>query len=278
MAVEKQQAGGDQEALAAQVRPGDPGHAAYPLGEAEYWRDAFAQEPYYERGRSFEDYSTAYELGWVSYHLYGGEFAPAERVLANDWIVRKGVSALEWEQARPAVRAAWQRAHNAQSFTTTGTATPQQVKAAVKELFESARDGELGLREAAAHAREPELAALFERLAQQCAVAAAKWQEQLSASGDTVDEGGTVAGAAQRVWLQVRSLFGGASDQTLLDECERGLDDMAAQHRDALGRNLPPDLHAAAQRDYEQLQRQHDHVKALRDRGVVALADGELAV
>lgn len=276
MAVDRQQVNEDQRAPAAHVRPGDPGHAAFPVGEAEYWREAYAQEPYYEPGRSFADYGTAYELGWVSYHLYGGEFETAERVLANDWIVRKGVSMLAWDDARPAVRAAWQRAHNARSFASNGTASPDQVKASAKGLFESARDGELGLREAAAHARQPELAAVFERLALQCAAAALQWQGQLSACGDTADDGGTVAGAAQRVWLQLRSLFGGAGDATLLDECERGLDDMAAQYREALSSNLPAHLHAAVQREYEQLQRQHDHVRSLRDRGVAALRGSEL--
>jgi hypothetical protein len=95
---------GRAEALAAalaQVRPGDPGHAAYPAAEAQYWRDALAQEPYYQPGRDFEEYATAYELGWVGFHRYGGEFDTADRVLANDWVVRKGISTLSWDDARP---------------------------------------------------------------------------------------------------------------------------------------------------------------------------------
>jgi len=276
MADDRQRASDDHGEAAAQVRPGDPGHAAYPVGEAEYWRDAYEQEPYYEQGRTFEDYSTAYELGWVSYHLYGGEFDTAERVLANDWVVRKGVSTLPWESARPAARAAWQRAHNTRSFSTNGAAAPGEVAQVLKDLYESARDAELGFREAAAHARLPELVALLERLAQQCGVAAAQWQAQIGTSGEPVDDSGTVAGAAQRVWLQIRGLFGGASDQTLLEECERGLADVAEHYRDALSRNLPPQLHAAVQREYEQAQRQHDHIRTVRERGLPAAADREM--
>ena len=262
---------------AAQVRPGDPGRAAYPLSEADYWREVHRREPYYESGRSFEDYSTAYELGWVSYNLYGGEFDTAERVLANDWVMRKGVSALAWDEARPAARAAWQRAHNASSIATDGTAAPEEVLAVLQDLCESARDGELGFREAATHARAPELVALFERLAQHCSEAAARWQECGAARGGRVDESGTVAAAAQRVWLQVRGLFGGASDETLLAECERGQDDLVRHAREALDRNLPCDLHAAVQHHFEQAQRQLDHIKSLRERGVAAPVDRELA-
>jgi len=263
--------------VAAQVRPGDPQHAAYPLDQAQYWRESHASEPYYEAGRGFEDYSTAYELGWVSYHLYGGEFATAERVLANDWLVRKGVSKLSWEQARPAVRAAWQRAHNARSFASDGSAAPEQVLAALTDLSESARDGELGFREAATHARSPELAALFEQLAQRCGASAAAWQDRIAALGGSADGGGTVAGTAQRVWLQVRGLFGGAGEHTLLHECERGQGDIVQHLGEALARNLPLDLHEAVQREYEVAQRQLDHIAALRERGSAAPLDREVA-
>lgn len=264
-------------AAVAQVRPGDPGHAAYPLDEADYWRETHVREPYYMPGRTFEDYATAYELGWVAYHHYGAEFATAERVIANDWMVRKGVSTLSWDEARPAVRAAWQRAQNAQSFATDGTAPPEQVLAALEDLHGSARDGELGFREAAGHARAPELAALFEGMAQRCAQSAAQWAAQAVSRGGSVDDSGTVAGAAQRVWLQIRGLFGGASDETLLAECERGQEDLVQHLREALGRNLPAELHAQVQAEFEQAQRQLDHIATLRQRGAAAIASGEVA-
>lgn len=264
-------------AAVAQVRPGDPGHAAYPLSEADYWREAHEREPYYLAGRTFEDYATAYELGWVGFHHYGGEFATAERVIANDWMVRKGVSTLSWDEARPAVRAAWQRAHNAQSFATDGTAGPEQVLAVLQDLHGCARDGELGFLEAADHARAPELGALFDGLAQRCAQTAAQWREQAISRGGSIDDSGTVAGAAQRVWLQIRGLFGGASDETLLAECERGQDDLLQHLREALGRNLPAELHAQVQAEFEQAQRQRDHIATLRQRGLAAIASGEVA-
>jgi uncharacterized protein (TIGR02284 family) len=272
------EAGGDALAAAlAQLRPGDPEHAAYPVGEAQYWREAFVREPYYQPGRGFEDYATAYELGWVAFHLYGGEFDTAGRVMANDWLVRKGVSTLSWDDARPAVRAGWQRAHNARSFATDGTAAPQAVQAVLGELLASARDGELGFREAASHARSPELVALFERLADRCAAGIVQWNQALQELGGEAGASGTVAGAAQRAWLQIRGLFGGAGDETLLAECERGQDDIVHTLREALQRNLPTALHEAVHREFEQAQRQHDHLKRLRDRRLAPAAAGELA-
>jgi len=253
----------------AAVRPGDPGHASYPVSEAEYWRDAHARQPYRDPAQAAGDYGPAYELGWVSYQLYGGTFDIAERVVANDWLVRKGVSALSWEQARPAVRAAWQRAENAR-HATDGSAAAARVAGLLEALLEHARDAELGLVEAAGHARSAALAAHCQALAGQCADWSRHWRGEIERRGNAAAAGGTVGGAAQRAWLQIRGLFGGTGDEVLLQECERGLEDIVRQCRQALEAHLPRELHEAAQPQLEQAQRQADHVRCLRERAARA--------
>lgn len=238
----------------------------YPESETDYWRASYSNDPYYISGRAFEDYGPAYELGWVSYNAYGGEFDAADRVLGNDWEVRKGVSTLSWEDARPASRAGWQRAHNAREYTSDGSASTEQVIETLNDLLENAKDGELGFREAAEHTQTPELVALFGRRAQTCAQAAAELHEQIERLGGKPDAGGTVSGAAHRVWVHIRGLFGGASDETMLIECERGEDAAVARYRKALKQNLPQDIHAMVQRQFEGAQRNHDMIKTLRDR------------
>lgn len=237
-----------------------------PESEIEYWREAHTREPYYEDGRHFEDYSAAYEIGWTGYHDYGGEFDTADRVMATDWTVRKGVSSLSWEEVRAASRAAWQRAQNASEFTTDGSAGTGEVIATLNELLENARDGELGFCEAAEHTQTPALSALFGRRAQTCRDGAAELEKQIEQLGGQVDQGGSVSGAAHRVWVHIRGLFGGASDETMLTECERGEDAALARYRKALKQNLPPEIHAMVQRQFEGAQRNHDMIKSLRDR------------
>jgi uncharacterized protein (TIGR02284 family) len=237
-----------------------------PESEIEYWREAHAREPYFEEGRHFEDYSPAYEIGWTGFHDYGGEFGTAERVMATDWTVRKGISSLSWEHARAASRAAWQRAHNAREFTTDGSAEPEDVIATLNELLENARDGDLGFREAAEHTKTTALSSLFGRRAQSCRDAAAELQAQIERLGGQADQGGSVGGAAHRVWIHIRGLFGGASDETMLTECERGEDAALQRYRKALKQNLPPEIHAMVQRQFEGAQRNHDMIKSLRDR------------
>ncbi|MDP3822987.1 MAG: PA2169 family four-helix-bundle protein [Burkholderiales bacterium] len=254
----------DLGAMAATVTPGAPG--AYPDSEADYWRSAYSADPYYENGRAFQDYGPAYELGWVGFGTYGGEFEAADRVLANDWEVRRGVSSLSWDEARPASRAAWQRAHNAREYTTDGSASAGQVIETLNDLLENAKDGELGFREAAEHTETPSLAALFGRRAESCRQAASELRDELQRRGGKPDAGGSVAGAAHRVWVHIRGLFGGASDETMLTECERGEDAAVARYRKALKQNLPQDIHAMVQRQFEGAQRNHDMIRSLRDR------------
>jgi uncharacterized protein (TIGR02284 family) len=249
------------------------GMAALPEREADYWRGAWEAEPYFEHKLGFHDYQPAYELGWHGYVAYGGEFETAERVLANDWSYCKGVSALTWDEARPAARAAWQRAHNAQVFSTDTGAPEDAVIATLNDLLQHARDGELGFREAAENARTHTLATLFERCAASCGRAAAQLEEQIRGCGGEVAESGSVLGAAHRVWMQLRGIFGGASDEKMLEECERGEDMALARYRQALTENLPADLHALVLYQYELAQRHHDMVRTMRERAQATSSD-----
>jgi uncharacterized protein (TIGR02284 family) len=237
--------------------------ALYPGAEADYWARSYTDEPYFDDARSFEDYGPAYELGWTGYNIYGGEFNTADRVLANDWVIQKGISTLSWDEARPACRAAWQRAHNATSYKSDGSASPDMVIKALKELADNACDAELGFIEAAGHTQTPALVAVFERSAQSWRAAAAELQEQSGRMGAPVEDAGTVAAAAQRVWLQIRSLFGGASDETLLAECVRGEEAALSSYRMALQQNLPAEIHALVQQQFERTQRNHDLIRSL---------------
>jgi uncharacterized protein (TIGR02284 family) len=248
--------------LAAELILGARGHV-YPGAEAEYWRDAHPREPYFDRERNFEDYHPAYELGWTGYFNYGGEFDTADRVLANDWDVHKGVSRLSWAEARPACRAAWQRAHNATHYRTDGSAAAADVVAVLQEALNHAHDGELGFTEAAAHTETPALKQFFEQRAGACRDSAAELQQKLGELGGDSEESGSVSAAAHRVWLQIQGLFGGAGDETILAECERAENEALAQFREALQQNLPEEIHALMLRQYECTQRNHDMVRTL---------------
>lgn len=83
--------------------------AVNPTAEEAHWRENYTREPYYEQGRSYDDYGPAYMHGVQGRMKYQGDWDTAEPQLASEWSNSRSASGLEWEKARPATRAAWDR-------------------------------------------------------------------------------------------------------------------------------------------------------------------------
>lgn len=87
------------------------GEAINPTAEEAYWRDNYSREPYYQQGRSFDDYGPAYRLGLSGRTRYEEEdWTTVEPRLASEWDSTRGSSSLDWNAAVPASHAAWHRA------------------------------------------------------------------------------------------------------------------------------------------------------------------------
>lgn len=83
--------------------------AVNPTAEEDHWRENYTREPYYEQGRSFDDYGPAYRLGVAGRTKYDSDWDRTEPQLRSEWDSTRGSSTLDWEKARPASRAAWER-------------------------------------------------------------------------------------------------------------------------------------------------------------------------
>jgi len=142
----------------------------------------------------------------------------------------------------------------------------RDVTTVLNDLIETCKDGEYGFRQAAQDAHDPELKTLFSRRAGDCSTAAARLQEQVAALGDEPEEGGTATGALHRGWLGLKSAVAGRTDLAILEECERGEDVAKSRYQSALREELPPQLLALVQQQYEGVLRNHDQVRDLRDR------------
>ena len=87
----------------------DGGCSIDAANEDAYWQRAFDREGYYSPQLEYEDYAPAYCVGYIGFAQYGGCFEDAERSLCANWERIKGDSRLPWDQARLAMRAAWDR-------------------------------------------------------------------------------------------------------------------------------------------------------------------------
>ena len=135
----------------------------------------------------------------------------------------------------------------------------------LNDLLETCRDGEYGFNTSAEHAKSAEIKTMLMRHSGECRDAGVELQRLIQELGGEADDGGSVSGAVHRGWVAVRGVLSGYSDQSMLDECERGEDYAVASYRKALKQNLPAAVRTVVERQAQGAQRNHDQVKAIRD-------------
>jgi len=140
------------------------------------------------------------------------------------------------------------------------------ITSILNDLVETSKDGEKGFRTAAEDTKNAELQAVFLRRAQDCAAGAADLQQRVARLGGKPEEGGSVAGAVHRGWVNLKAAVSGRTDLAILEECERGEDVAKARYRKALEETLPEDIRVVVQRQYDGVMRNHDQIRDLRDR------------
>jgi uncharacterized protein (TIGR02284 family) len=131
---------------------------------------------------------------------------------------------------------------------------------ALEELAKLARDGELGYRTAAGDAKDSDLQQMFNDLARERGEIADELESHIRKLGGKVPQkGGTMAGSAHRMFVDLKSALTGGNRKAVLNEVARG-ENIAEAAYDAMKKmDMPADLKPV-------ISRQHDKVKAARDR------------
>jgi uncharacterized protein (TIGR02284 family) len=131
---------------------------------------------------------------------------------------------------------------------------------ALEELAKLARDGELGYRTAAGDVSDPDLQQLFNELATERGEIADELDAHIRKyGGKPPQKGGTMAGQAHRMFVDLKSAITGGNRRAILNEVARG-EGLAEAAYDAIKRmDLPADLKPV-------IMKQHDRVKQARDR------------
>lgn len=110
-----------------------------------------------------------------------------------------------------------------------------------------------------------DLKELFEEYADQ----SRKNVQELSAiagSSPHVETDKSVAGTLHRVWIDVKSLFGGDDRASILSEAERGEDAIKKAYQDALTEDrLPYEAVEIVRTQSQGINDAHDRIKALRN-------------
>jgi uncharacterized protein (TIGR02284 family) len=135
----------------------------------------------------------------------------------------------------------------------------------LNKLIETCKDGEYGFRACAEHVKSTELRKVFLDRAETCRKGASELQAEVQRLGGSPETDSSTTGSIHRGWVNVKAMLTGDSDQAALDECERGEDAALERYRDAIKEDLPSDVAAIVQRQYEGVKRNHDQIRSLRN-------------
>lgn len=142
----------------------------------------------------------------------------------------------------------------------------KEVVSVLNDLLENARDGEYGFKTCAEQVETASAKTLFATRSAGCAEAARELQALIVQYGGEPADGGTAAGALHRGWVAVKGAVGADSELSILESCERGEDTAIARYRKALKEdNLPADVRALIERQAAGAQKNHDHIRDLRN-------------
>ena len=139
------------------------------------------------------------------------------------------------------------------------------VISVINQLIETSKDGEQGFLKAAEDAHEAQLKELLRSRAETCTRAARELQDLVMQLGGKPESGGSVSGALHRGWVDLKSAVGSRSDHAILADCEKGEDVAKKRYQEALEKDLPADVRAVVELQYQGVFQNHDRIRDLRD-------------
>lgn len=145
------------------------------------------------------------------------------------------------------------------------TIMSHNVVSILKDLIKTCSDGEKGFHNGSQDARDPELKDALAQCARECTVAVSELQRCAAAYGATPEHEGTISGAIQRGWAELKTSMSSNKDLAILQACERGEAMAEKAYRQALEKDLPTDARAIVERQLQSVMKSHEQIKAMRD-------------
>jgi uncharacterized protein (TIGR02284 family) len=143
----------------------------------------------------------------------------------------------------------------------------KEIISTMNGLIETLKDGQQGFREASEAVKDSQLKSLFSEYSLQRAKFAGELQnEAINLGENNPEDSSSTAGAMHRAWINLKSAITSADDHAILAECERGEDSAVNEYKKAMeGDKLSATIRETISRQYADVKKAHDHIKALRD-------------
>ncbi len=149
--------------------------------------------------------------------------------------------------------------------TSTGASEVETVRL-LRQLMAQLRDSEAGYRRAYGEIRDPSLRVEFGRLVEEREDMIEGLDGCLADLGQAPDAGGTMLGAAHRLFFDLRTAISGRDREAILREIVRGESVLEESYDATIRAGLPPAIHNI-------VRRQHRLARGSRDRFRAMIAD-----
>lgn len=144
------------------------------------------------------------------------------------------------------------------------TNVPTQSIETLNDLVKVCEDGSAGYLKAAELTSDPTLKSTFARFGAERGKFASQLRNEVRRLGGKTEDGGTLAGAAHRVWFDVKTTFASDDAKAVVNECERGEDHAIQAYKSALEQPLAPSARDVVRAQCGDVQQAHDRMHQLQ--------------
>ena len=150
--------------------------------------------------------------------------------------------------------------------TATTIKLPQKSIDWLQDLIQINLDSKDGFKEAADNlkGKDSSLISFFRDLSSQRAAQASELQSLVANNAEKPEKSGSVAAAAHRTWMDIRTALGGG-EHAVLSEAERGEDHIKEKYEKALKDLGSCSCTEILRKQYAAVKASHDRVRDLRD-------------
>ncbi len=143
----------------------------------------------------------------------------------------------------------------------------KEIISTINDLIETLKDGQEGFRQASEAVKDSQLKMLFNEYSLQRSKFAGELQsEAIQLGEDQPENSSSTAGAMHRAWINLKVAITKNDDHAVLEECERGEDSAVNEYKKAMeDEDLSAPVRDLISRQYVDVKRAHDRIRALRD-------------
>jgi uncharacterized protein (TIGR02284 family) len=161
---------------------------------------------------------------------------------------------------------------------TSETTANQSIISVLQDLSARCHDSEQGYRRSAQDASDSDLKQQFETLANERSSMASELDRLIREQGGEPNwSGGSLTGAAHRMWVDLRTALSRNERQVILEEVARGESAAEEAYDDALRQNLPMDVRQVVREQHRRVRETRNRYRAMAGAGRGTRRTGELA-